>query len=140
MNVYIAGSLHLLPYAKHLAEGLAGESVEVVSTWHAGVPTAEQERGMDPTERTALAQRCFSEIDSADALVLLYGGPTERHGSFLETGYALGRGKVVRVFSTGPYDLPTILLSGLPMAGAWDAYYCQGPDGIARKLREAVKP
>lgn len=137
MRVYIAASLQLLPYAKHLAEGLAGEGIEVASTWHGGEPTPARERGMDPTERAALAQQCFREIDSADALVLLYGGPTERHGSFLETGYALGRGKVVRVFSTGSHDMPTILLSGLPMAGTWDAYYCLGPQGIARKLREA---
>lgn len=137
MKVYIAASLYLLPYAKHLADGLTGERIEVVSTWHGGEPTPAQERGMDPTERAALAHQCFREIDSADALVLLYGGPTDRHGSFLETGYALGRGKVVRVFSTGSFDMPTVLLSGLPMAGAWDAYYCLGPDGIARKLREA---
>lgn len=138
MKVYIAASLHLLPYAKHLAEGLAAEGFDVVSTWHGGEPTAAQERSMDPTERATLARQCFAEIDAADALVLLYGEPTTRCGSILETGYAIGRGKIVRVFSTGAYDMPTILLSGLPLAGVWDAYYCLGPDGIANKLREAV--
>lgn len=139
MKVYIAASLFLLPYAKHLAEGLLGQGIEVVSTWHGGEPTPAQERGMDPTERTALAQQCFAEIDSADALVLLYGGPTDRHGSFLETGYALGLGLPVVAVRTGAFALPTLLLQHPFVFHPEGELAWLGSEGVCRALREASK-
>ena len=109
-RIYIAATLPLLPQVKALADGLRECGLEVVSTWHEGAPSVDAEERM-PVERQAeIAAQCFAEVDGADALVLLYGGPTERHGSFVELGYALGKGKGVVAIAVGPFPLPTILL------------------------------
>lgn len=109
-RVYIAATLPLLPFVKELANGLRERGLEVVSTWHEGEPSVEAERRMGGAQAASVASQCFADIDEADALVLLYGEPTERHGSFVELGYALGKGKAVLSVYTGLFPLPTILL------------------------------
>lgn len=136
MNVYIAAALPLLSFAKILAEGLAEEDIEVVSTWHEGEPTIEQERTMSATEAHDLAWGCLSEIDDADALVLLYDGG-DRKGSFVETGYALGRDKQVLAVRTGSFPLPTVLLRHPDVTHAEGSLQLIGAEGVAAYLREA---
>lgn len=135
MSVYIAASLPLLSFAKILAEGLSEEGIDVVSTWHEGEPTIEKERTMSAAEAHDLAWGCFCEIDNADALVLLYDGG-DRKGSFVETGYALGRDKRVLAVRTGAFPLPTVLLRHPDVTHAEGSLQGLGADGVADCLRE----
>lgn len=142
-RVYIAAPLPLLPFVKALADGLRECGLEVVSTWHEGAPSVDAEERM-PVERQAeIAAQCFAEVDGADALVLLYGEPTERHGSFVEMGYALGRGKPTVAIAAGLFPLPTILLlDGRVRCPSLDLASL-GSDGVARHvldLLRGVKP
>lgn len=137
MRVYIAASLPLLSFAKILAEGLAEEDVEIVSTWHEGEPTIASEATMSADEAHDLAWGCVCEIDDADALVLLYDGGN-RKGSFLETGYALGRNKPVLAVRTGAFPLPTILLRHPDVAHAEGSLQLIGAEGVAAYLREVA--
>lgn len=111
-RVYIAAMLPLLDEAKMLADGLCGEGLDVVSTWHNGAPTVAEEEAQGIEAQAETAERCLAEVNQADVLVLLYGVPTSRHGSFAEAFYALGLGKPVVAIPTAAYPLPTILLLG----------------------------
>ena len=139
MKVYIAASLPLLSFAKIVAEGLTAEGFDVVSTWHAGEPTVSFERMMPHAEKATLANRCLEEIRSADALVLLYDGESQRHGSYLETGYALGLGKRVVAVAAMRSALPTILLLADGVTVAESDLGRIGTHGMAALLREEVR-
>ena len=138
-RIYIAATLPLLPFVKELADGLRAEGLEVVSSWHEGEPTIEAEGVMSVDRQTEIAAQCFGDIDKADALVLLFGEPTERHGSFVELGYALGRGKPTVAISAGLFPLPTILLlDGRVRCPSLDLASL-GSDGVARHVREMLR-
>lgn len=110
-RIYVAAPLTLLAEARTMAERLIAAGHVVVSTWHVGSPTVAQEAGMDAADRMDLADTCVDEIYSSDALVLLYGPLTSRHGSVFEAGLAAGSGiRVFAVPATPDAVLPTILL------------------------------
>lgn len=113
-RVYIAAPLPLIAEARRVSTELARSGVDVISTWHHGGPTVDSERALPPGIMGTIGDTCFAEITSADALLLIYGPPTERCGSILETGFALGLGRSVFVIGrstdlTEPV-LPTRLL------------------------------
>ena len=142
-RVYIAATLTLLPKVKELADGLRAEGIEVVSTWHEGTPSVEAEEVMSVDRQTEIAAQCFREIDGADALVLLFGGPTERHGSFVELGYALGKGKRIVAVAADFFLLPTILLRDSRVRHAILNLYWLGPAHmtvVVRDMLREVKP
>lgn len=138
-RVYIAAPLPLLPFVKVLAEGLRECGLEVVSTWHEGEPTIEAEERLGVRLQEEIAARCFREIDKADALALLFGSPTERHGSFVELGYALGKGKGVVAVAVGLFPLPTILLLDPRVKCLSLDLASLGSDGVARHVRTALR-
>lgn len=138
MSVYIAASLQLLSSAKFLSWELAREGIEVVSTWHTGRPTIAEEKTMSVDDQRRLATRCLDEIYDADALVLLYNDG-DRKGSYLETGYAMGRGIPVVAVRTGAFPLPTLLLTHHSVVHAEVELEQLGPQGVAAYLR-AVTP
>lgn len=110
-RVYVAAPLHHLADAKAMAERLTKAGNTVVSTWHTGEPTVEAEAEMVGPDYMAVADTCVSEVLMADALVLLYGPETTRHGSVFEAGIAAGAGlRVVACALTDDAVLPTILL------------------------------
>ena len=137
MRVYIAASLPLLSFAKIAAEGLANEGFSITSTWHEGEPSISFERAMSHDEHRHLANRCLDEIGDADALVLLYGGESTRHGSYLETGYAMGLGKPVVAVAVARSPLPTILLLADDVSVSEQDLGWIGCHGVAAILREA---
>ena len=138
-RIYIAAPLPLLDVAKSVAADLRKRGFAIVSTWHKGTPTVAIENAMGAEARHEIARQCAGEVFRADALVLLYGPETSRHGSILETGVALGRGlPVVPIAATADAVLPTILLSAFLRchrpALSLDAL---GPDGVAYHVRKA---
>ena len=138
-RVYIAATLPLLPQVKALADGLRECGLEVVSSWHEGEPTIEAEERLGVRLQEEIAARCFREIDKADALVLLFGSPTERHGSFVELGYALGQQKPTVAISAGLFPLPTILLLDPRVKCLSLDLASLGSDGVARHVRSALR-
>lgn len=116
VHVYIAAPLTLLRDAKRAAALLAeDQECEVVSSWHAGAPTVEAERALSPDEATELAERCLREVERCDVLLLLYGPPTDRHGSIWEAAWAARAGRAVcAVAARERAKLPTILLRAAP--------------------------
>ena len=138
-RIYVAAPLTLLAEARTMAARLTAAGHVVVSTWHAGEPTIAEEAGLSLDAQTQIATQCLGEIERADALVLLYGGPTDRHGSFLETGYALGRWLPVVAVRTSDFALPTILLRHPYVIHTDGDLESLGSQGVARALKEACR-
>lgn len=139
-RIYVAAPLPLLENAKTAARWLREQDFTVVSTWHLGRPTVEQERAMEPEDRQTLARQCAGELFRADALVLLYGPESTRHGSVLEAGVALGRGlPVVPVATERTAPLPTILLPAFLRCQRPACTLSElGPGGLAYHVRKAL--
>jgi hypothetical protein len=109
--IYLAAALPLAPIAAHLAADLRRHSIDCCSSWHDANPTIADEAAMLQRDQRALAARCFQELHQATTVALLYGPPSGRVGSFLEAGYALGRGVPLLAAPTAPdVLLPSILL------------------------------
>lgn len=138
-RIYIAATLPLLPQVKELAYGLRAEGLEVVSTWHVGWPTVGAEKCLSVERVEQVAAQCFADIDKADALVLLYGGPTERHGSFVELGYAMGCRKPVVAVAVGLFPLPTILFLDARVRRPSLDLASIGSGGVAWHVRTALR-
>lgn len=111
-RVYVAAPLPMIRTARLVAGTLGGGGFDVVSTWHRGDDaTVEREARITDEAMGDVGDLCLREVGRAGALVLLYGPPTDRHGSILETGFALGRGLRVIAMPAGPRGvLPTRLL------------------------------
>lgn len=110
-HVYIAAPLHLLSVARFVAGQLRERGMRVVSEWHTGTPSEEGEATLSTVEQGEIATGCLQEIDHADAVLVLYGEQTHRHGHALEAGYAMARGAlVVAAPVSGSAVLPTLLL------------------------------
>lgn len=110
-RVYVAAPLPLIDVARDVARTLLLARHHVTSTWHVGSPTVESELLDTETANRATAETCLRDVLHSDALVLLYGPETTRHGSILEVGYALGLGLDVIAVPVGQAAaLPTILL------------------------------
>lgn len=98
MRIYIAATLTLRHEAQDLARILTAEGHTITSSWHTREDsTVEREVDMGGAERERIALRNFGDVNDSNALVLLLGEPATRHGSFIETGYALAAGKLVFV-------------------------------------------
>lgn len=132
-RVYVAAPLPLIADARAMARRLATAGHRVTSSWHDGNPAVELEAAMAVPDRMALADTCVGEVLSSDALVLLYGPETTRHGSVFEAGVAYGASiRVIAVATSERAVLPTALLWA---GGVWQC----GPDDVPCLLSE-VRP
>lgn len=92
MKFYISCTSSQTHRAKALAQRLRDAGHEVVSTWHdLGDRKISDEIGW--TEK--IRKYNFPEIESADIHVAIQPGELVSGGMFVETGYALGKGKAV---------------------------------------------
>jgi len=100
--VYVASALTLRARARSVAAELREAGIRVCSSWHAqSTATVEAERRLTDEERAEIAEQCRGEIRQCDALVIILGPPTTRHGSFCEAELARHLGK--RVVALRPY-------------------------------------
>ena len=98
MIVYVASALTLRARARSVAAELREAGIRVVSSWHAqSTATVEAERRLADEERAEIAEQCRGEIRQCDALVIILGPPTTRHGSFCEAELARHLGKTLTV-------------------------------------------
>lgn len=118
--VYVAAPLTLLAQAKDFVAELERNALlRVCSSWHRGEPTVEEDQRHLRNEWSPLGDTCLQEIDRADALVLLYGPPTDRKGNVFEAGYALGRNKAVFVCAAQPGRASWAVAPEIPTALLW---------------------
>lgn len=138
-RIYLAATLPLLSVVRDLAFDLRGD-FEVVSTWHDDTPTVEGERTLSRREQAGIAGLCLREVALADALVLVYGAPTARHGATAEAFFALGQATpVVAVGASAGAPLPTILLLGSRLVTRPELPLPElGAGGVAYHVRQAV--
>ena len=114
LRIYVAAPLPLLSQAREVSGMLRERGHAVVSTWHEGSPTVALEAVLSDKDRLEIAITCQNEISSCDALVLLYGPRTERHGSVAEAAFAAGLWRpVYAVAVTEDAVFPTLVLQGL---------------------------
>lgn len=114
VNVYIACNLGRRDLAVEVGRALVRAGHRIASSWHDDHrATVASEASLSVAEETAIRERCFREVASADALVLV-ACPGERHGAHVESGYALGRDIPVVTFLAGGVD--SILTRGGPFA------------------------
>lgn len=132
MNVYVASALPLKARAQRVAAELREAGIRVVSSWHAqSTATVEAERKLTDEERAEIAEQCRGEIRQCDALAIILGPPTTRHGSFCEAEYARVAGK--RVVALRPYAASEergVFLADAPEARTVDELLrvlCGGP-------------
>ena len=137
-RVYVAAPLPHLAAAKTVATLARAAGLEVVSTWHEGTPTVEEEARLAEGTSALVARDCKLEVCDCDVLVLLYGRATERHGSVYEAGYAdaLGKGLVLLRTSTHA-KLPTILLLGPRTIKAHETVRTITAEALAGYVHEA---
>lgn len=98
MNVYVASPLKTQTVDGEtavVAQRIQAAGMKVVSTWHSKVRAGEVDPE-DHSTRQRVAIDCLAEVDRSHALVALLDHPTHRpRGTFVEYGYAYGRGKIV---------------------------------------------
>ena len=109
-RTYIAATLTLREDARRIAR-LLSPHTRIVSTWHDDQrATVAIEATLNDCERNAVAFRCLDEVRRADIVVLLVGPETTRHSSFVEVGYAIGKGKYVcTLLLEGAAEIPLVL-------------------------------
>lgn len=91
MKVYVAS--HDRWAACHVASVLEAHGHAITSKWHYKEFKASQEH--TPDERECIAEDDVSDVNRADALVLIAGPDRYSGGKFVEAGIALAWGKRV---------------------------------------------
>lgn len=111
LRVYLTAPFADAPACETYAALLRAElGVQITSTWHANAEQQVKESELGTLSRAAIANTNFSDLDSADVvLIVLHEPPPYRGGCMVEAGYALGRGKKVFVL-TPHYQKQTLML------------------------------
>jgi len=101
MKVYVAAALASFARAQHFADRIAAAEHQIVSRWHSSASV----RGGAPDPRADVERQVqlfpnVTDLERADILVVLADQGQPR-ATFVEAGYALGRGLPV-VWVIGP--------------------------------------
>lgn len=96
MRVYLAGDYTDKELIRGYHTYFEMAKLEVVSSWYE----------VDQKEPEILkATRDLAQVVCADAIVVFLNIPNERHGKFLEWGYALALNKIIVVVGELEYDM-----------------------------------
>lgn len=90
MTVYVAGSWHYREEIINITAWLRQEGVECTNHWMDREATTDQ-------ERAHCAETDLSEVEKADAVLLMNWFPSSSGGMHFETGWAYAKGKPIYV-------------------------------------------